>query len=69
MSTFRELFDEQDREELFVAMTARKNALVSRLNKARDRTEQAPNVFTMERLEQGIDRAERIIKTILEESC
>lgn len=69
MSTFRELFDEQDREELFVAMTARKNALVSRLNKARDRTEQAPNVFTMDRLEQGIDRAERIIKTILDESC
>mgnify|MGYP001619422610 CR=1 FL=1 len=68
MATFRELFDEAERDELLTAVIARKNALVSRRNKARDRTEQAPNAATIERLEKGIEMNERIIKTIIEES-
>lgn len=68
MTSFRILFDEREREELLIAMNARKAQLVSRRNKARDRTEHAPSEVTLGRLEAAIDRAEAIIKTIEEES-
>ena len=68
MTSFRILFDEKEREELLTAMYARKAQLVSRRNKARDRTERAPNEVTLSRLEAAIERAEAIIQTIMEES-
>lgn len=68
MATFRELFDEAERNELLVAMQARLNQLKSRWTKAMHRTEQAPNQGTLDRLDAEIERAQRIIATIVDES-
>lgn len=67
MSTFRELFDEADREELLVAMQARLNQVKSRLVKAFN-TETAGNASTQERLGEHVAQCNRIIRTIIEES-
>lgn len=68
MATFRELFDEAERNELLVAMQARLNQLKSRWTKAMHRTERAPNQGTLDRLDAEIERAQRIIATIVDES-
>lgn len=67
MSTFRELFDEDEREDLLLAMQARLRQVENRLHKAKH-TEQATNVVTVERLEQHINRLNNIIATLVEES-
>jgi alpha-D-ribose 1-methylphosphonate 5-phosphate C-P lyase len=67
-ATFRELFDEEEREEMHIALTARVNGLKSRLKRANEGTEQAPNQVTIERLEQNIAMVQRMIRTVAEES-
>lgn len=67
MSTFRELFDDDEREDLLLAMQARLRQFENRLEKAKH-TEQATNVVTVERLEQHINRLNGIIATLVEES-
>jgi hypothetical protein len=67
MSSFRELFDEQEREDILLAMQARLSQLEARLKKAQH-TEQATNVVTVERLGTHINRTLGIIATLVEES-
>ncbi len=66
-NTFRELFDEDERDELLFAMNARLNSFESRLARCRT-TEQATNVVTEERLERNIIKCKRIIATLVNES-
>lgn len=67
-TTFRELFDEDEREEIFLALNARLSSLKSRFKRADTGTEQASNVVTLARLEVKIIRLERMIRTVCDES-
>ena len=66
-STYRELFDEQQRDVIMLAMQARTSQLRSRL-KACLRGESAKGVQTAERLEFDIRVLEAIMRTLAEES-
>lgn len=66
-NTFRELFDEEEREEIYHALKARLTSMRSRRKQAL-RTETAGNQTTIDRLEDNIERLESMIATVLEES-
>ncbi len=62
-NTFRELFDQDEREEILVTMNAKLSSYKSRLKRCRD-TEQATNTATEDRLENKIAKIKGIIDTI-----
>lgn len=66
-STFIEMFDESEREELMLAVTARISAIKSRLKRA-NATETSPNLVTIERLETRLELLQGIEYTISQES-
>lgn len=66
MASFRELFDEREREEIILAMQARESQLKSRMQRAL-RGETARGETTAERLEMQLDLVRSIIKTLCEE--
>lgn len=68
MASFRELFDEDERNELLLAMQARQNHYRAALKRSMN-TETAGNASTHERLQQDIQRCEEIIRTICSETC
>lgn len=67
MASFRELFDEQEREEILLAMQARETAYKGRI-KAALRGETSRGVVTVDKLEAKLDMVQSIIKTLIEES-
>lgn len=66
MASFRELFDEQERNEILQAMQRRRSDIANRL-KTNRRGETARGVVTEEKLELQLDMIDSIIKTIHEE--
>jgi hypothetical protein len=67
MTTFREVFDEQEREELLVCVQSRLTQVRGSLRRAH-RTETSRNAETIERYENHIAMLERMICSITEEA-
>lgn len=67
MSTFRELFDENERNDIVTAMLARRTYLHGMKRQA-NRRETVPNQSTLDSIDERIERTDRIIKTLNEET-
>ena len=68
MSTFRELFDERDRDEIVSALQARQNILEGRIAKLRNGERATDAVAKLDQHEERLDYLNDLIKRICEES-
>lgn len=68
MNTFRELFDERDREEIVSALQARQNILEARIQKLRNAERATDAVSKLDQHEERLGYLNDLIKRICEES-
>lgn len=67
MNTFRELFDERDREEIVSALGARRNVLEAHVRKLRNAERTTNAVARLDEHEERLDYMNDLIRRVAEE--